>query len=543
MPKILGPITDKGGAAREFNIRDYGAKGDGSTNDGPAFQAALDAAVSAGGGTVFCPAGTYAIASNVKILGSNITIKSDPKATFLRTSNSIAFLQNGKTDGTDANGGYTGNGNLVVDGGTWNMNATVYTTNQGCFGFGHADGITVRNVIIKDVPMLHAIEFNACKNVLVENCRFLGYRWDGTGGFAFEEAIQIDLAKSGAFNIAPYDLTGCQDVRIVNNYFGASGTAGTQAWPCAFGSHLSVIGRPHKRILFQGNTVEGATFMGVRGYNWDNVQINANKFITCESAVKLCNVNTTETANSVDDNGNVTTAAQHLYNFQVTNNLMKNLGGTTVDGTNAGHGVYIIGYGTDRRLKGVTVSGNQLDTQTVKVTNTAGMYVGGIDNLNFTGNALISTSGRGVTVNSVNQGSITGNVLNDVPSGDGFKVDSSSDLTVSGNILRDIWNWGMNFTSCVNLTITGNTVRWWGKVGTSGWAAVLLQGFNSVATNIAHVTGNNFVQEAATTKYGIKVRVDGTNAATNILVGTNYADVPKSTGNADANGNWLTATS
>lgn len=42
-----------------YNVMAYGAKGDGATNDSAAIQAAQDAAVAAGGGTVFFPAGTY----------------------------------------------------------------------------------------------------------------------------------------------------------------------------------------------------------------------------------------------------------------------------------------------------------------------------------------------------------------------------------------------------------------------------------------------------------------------------------------------------
>ena len=42
-----------------FNVRDYGAKGDGKTLDSPAINAAIEAAVHDGGGQVLLPAGTY----------------------------------------------------------------------------------------------------------------------------------------------------------------------------------------------------------------------------------------------------------------------------------------------------------------------------------------------------------------------------------------------------------------------------------------------------------------------------------------------------
>ncbi|MCP5532018.1 MAG: right-handed parallel beta-helix repeat-containing protein [Akkermansiaceae bacterium] len=46
-------------AAADFNVRDHGAKGDGTALDSPAIQKAIDAAADAGGGTVVFPAGTY----------------------------------------------------------------------------------------------------------------------------------------------------------------------------------------------------------------------------------------------------------------------------------------------------------------------------------------------------------------------------------------------------------------------------------------------------------------------------------------------------
>ena len=64
---------------QELNVRDFGAVGDGVTNDGPAFQAALDALAAAGGGTLFVPEGRYAITTTVSKnfagLASSITIR------------------------------------------------------------------------------------------------------------------------------------------------------------------------------------------------------------------------------------------------------------------------------------------------------------------------------------------------------------------------------------------------------------------------------------------------------------------------------------
>lgn len=57
VPKIAAPrIPD-----RTFNVRDYGATADGTTDDGPAIQRAIDACAKAGGGRVVVPAGTYLV--------------------------------------------------------------------------------------------------------------------------------------------------------------------------------------------------------------------------------------------------------------------------------------------------------------------------------------------------------------------------------------------------------------------------------------------------------------------------------------------------
>jgi polygalacturonase len=74
-------VGSASGAHGIFNVRDYGAKGDGTTKDTKALQAAIDACALAGGGVVFLPAGRFL--SGTLILKSNLTLHLGPGAVLL----------------------------------------------------------------------------------------------------------------------------------------------------------------------------------------------------------------------------------------------------------------------------------------------------------------------------------------------------------------------------------------------------------------------------------------------------------------------------
>ncbi len=65
---ISGPTA----FAAEFNIKDYGAVGDGVSDDRPAIQSAFNA-IPAGGGRVYLPPGTYKVSAPINITKSNIS--------------------------------------------------------------------------------------------------------------------------------------------------------------------------------------------------------------------------------------------------------------------------------------------------------------------------------------------------------------------------------------------------------------------------------------------------------------------------------------
>jgi hypothetical protein len=80
-----------------LNVKDYGAVGDGVADDTAEIQAAITAAAAAGG-TVYIPAGTYKITSDVTVTSGSIVIRGAGYGSFL------AFTDGGlKYDGT---GGY-----------------------------------------------------------------------------------------------------------------------------------------------------------------------------------------------------------------------------------------------------------------------------------------------------------------------------------------------------------------------------------------------------------------------------------------------------
>ena len=73
-----------------FNVKSYGATGDGVTLDTNAINKAIEACSSAGGGTVYFPAGTY-LSASIR-LKSNINLFLDAGSTLLAVSNKLKYV-------------------------------------------------------------------------------------------------------------------------------------------------------------------------------------------------------------------------------------------------------------------------------------------------------------------------------------------------------------------------------------------------------------------------------------------------------------------
>jgi polygalacturonase len=187
-----------------FNVRDYGAVGDGKNLDSPAIDRAIDAAVAAGGGTVLVPAGTY-LSGSIH-LKSNLHLYIATGATILGAPQDMQAY-----DETESYtlGGYQDGGHCYFhDSLIWGENLTnVFISGNGTInggglvsedrilddmvGFNHFDPpVTTnappvrlgnkaialklcRNVLLRDITILHgghfAVLVTGCDNMTVDN--------------------------------------------------------------------------------------------------------------------------------------------------------------------------------------------------------------------------------------------------------------------------------------------------------------------------------------------------------------------------------------
>jgi len=187
-----------------FNVRDYGAVGDGQNLDSPAIDKAIDAAAEAGGGTVLVPAGTY-LSGSIH-LKSNIHLVIDAGATILGAPQDMKAYDETEpfTLGGYQDGGHCFFHNSLI----WGENLTnVFITGNGTINGGgmvRSDGVLdkmvgfnkfnplvtnaappvrlgnkaialklCRNVLIRDVTIFHgghfAILVTGCDNMTVDN--------------------------------------------------------------------------------------------------------------------------------------------------------------------------------------------------------------------------------------------------------------------------------------------------------------------------------------------------------------------------------------
>jgi hypothetical protein len=164
-----------------FNVLDFGATGNGTTDDAPAIQAALNSVGSTNPGSkLYFPPGTYLLNSELEIK-SSVHLDLSKGAVLKRGSGSMAYVLK-NFNSTYAPTAYAGRGGIKITGGTIDANATALTGAVNAIGLAHAKDVSIREVSIRNVTDNHAIELAGCQDVVIDSCAFEGYKVGTVGG-------------------------------------------------------------------------------------------------------------------------------------------------------------------------------------------------------------------------------------------------------------------------------------------------------------------------------------------------------------------------
>lgn len=274
---------------RIVNVKDFGAKGDGITDDTEAIQHAIFS-----GTTVYFPDGTY-------LLNKCLWNESDPSisaalwaipgqrlifsrvAVLLRGSDAVNHMlytgnENGVTD-------YNGTSDIEIIGATFDENKSL-STNCTALSLSHAKNIKIKNCkFINSSGTWHSIEVNSSKDVYISECVFENN--------SNEEDIQIDSAN-GTGNLGSNDNTPCDNIHIYNCTFDTQGHVAIGGHDSGQHKNIRVYnnifrssGNPDRgHCAFTENTkyidVYNNTFMGAGGVNIPSIYksstIHDNRF-------------------------------------------------------------------------------------------------------------------------------------------------------------------------------------------------------------------------------------------------------------------------
>lgn len=168
-PTLLAAPVAGASAGEVFNVRDFGATGDGQTLDTAAVQKALNDCGKAGGGTVHFPPGTYL--SQPLTIGTKTTLQLDKGATLQANDDPADYKRTDKPDsffpflaGKDLED-VTIAGPGVIDGGgqKWWVDAEAARQKKSGYTLPRPNMIVltrVTNLVVRDVTLQNAPKFH-----------------------------------------------------------------------------------------------------------------------------------------------------------------------------------------------------------------------------------------------------------------------------------------------------------------------------------------------------------------------------------------------
>ncbi|KJZ33757.1 M10 family metallopeptidase C-terminal domain-containing protein [Pseudomonas fluorescens] len=286
-----------------FNVQNFGAKGDGITDDTAAIQSAIDAAAAAGGGQVYIPTGTYIVSGGEEpsdgclMLKSNVYLYGDGMG---KTTVKVADGSDTKITGVirSAYGEEThdfGVSNLTIDG---NRDHTTGKIDGWFNGYipgqaGYDSNVTLDSVEIKDCSGYGFDPHEQTVNMVIKNSVSHGNGLDGfvadfLSDSTFENNVAYDNDRHG-FNVvtSTHDFTLTNNVAYNNGGNGIVVQRGSENIPSP--SNITITGgavygngaegvliKLSSDVTVSGVDIHDNTSAGIRIYGSNHVEIIDN---------------------------------------------------------------------------------------------------------------------------------------------------------------------------------------------------------------------------------------------------------------------------
>jgi parallel beta-helix repeat protein len=245
-----------------INMKDFGAKGDGITNDTEVIQRALNIAGNFGNVKLYFPMGIYN--TTALRLYKNTSIHLSDHAVIRRIGKGEKVFINGQMGNLNFATGYNGEGNIHFYGGTIDLNTinAPIPNDKGtsAFDLAHAQNISFKGLKIKNGQNGHYIQISSSKDIVFDECWFGDVQYTDPSSKNYE-LIQIEEATMNSFpTFGSYDRTVSKNITIKNSHFeNVIRAVGTHSYsgkiegiaPIRYSENIKIINNVFKNSISQ----------------------------------------------------------------------------------------------------------------------------------------------------------------------------------------------------------------------------------------------------------------------------------------------------
>jgi parallel beta-helix repeat protein len=444
-----------------YNVRLYGAAGDGVANDTAAIQAAIDAAAAAGGGDVIVPNGDYlenelALKSGVRIVGQGGARFIKLPGTFSDTNNAINISGSVSATASNASANVSVGASsiAVVDGslfssGDWCLvrdntwaqagvagrNQEIVRVSSVATNTVNFKSATIGAYLTSDTAEL--VKITPVVGASVAGIEIVVPTGTNTGGGVYANVTALCSVEnckiSGANDNASIQFDRSANVRIFGNTLFDGQSITTSGYGYAI-----IVGESSHNVHISGNHQENMR---------ESAASNRARAVTF-----------TENSSQSCEDTHFNTHGSWCDGVVISNN------------TSCGSRyAYDVGFGTHKRGDlNVSIIGNTIkDTRFhgISVFSPVGLEGTNISIIgnNISGFGRTTASSDGVRITRANNVIVSGNNIDGqslTNAAYSILVEESSDVVISGNLIHDNTNgYGITLTDCTNTDVIGNSAH------------------------------------------------------------------------------------